>query len=110
MFSGEQIRSNEFSSTVLETARRINQSIRLTRGTQLPMICRDCAAFEALMRACLLKNFVRPSIQRTNPIIRKKKQNYRFAIDLAHISIAKLGWLRVAPTHKANAQGRTLCA
>jgi hypothetical protein len=32
------------------------------------------------------------------PIIRTKKQNYCFAIDLAHISIAKFGWLRVAPT------------
>jgi hypothetical protein len=32
------------------------------------------------------------------PIIRTKKQNYRFALDLAHISIAKLGWLSVAPT------------
>jgi hypothetical protein len=87
-------------SAVPETARRINQSTRLTRGTQLPMICRDYAAFEAPMCECLLKNFVRPSIPRTNPIIRTKKQNYRFAIDLAHISIAKLGWLRVAPTHK----------
>jgi hypothetical protein len=32
------------------------------------------------------------------PFIRTKKQNYRFAIDLAHISIAKFGWLGVAPT------------
>ena len=32
-------------------------------------------------------------------IIHAEKQNYTFAIDLAHISIAKFGWLRVAPTH-----------
>jgi hypothetical protein len=82
-----------------DTARQMNQSARLTRRALPPMICRYCAAFEAVMRACFSKNFVRPPVPRTNPIIRTKKQNYSFAIDLAHISIAKFGWLCVTPTH-----------
>jgi hypothetical protein len=75
----------------------MNHSAALTRGTLLPMICRDCAAFEARMCVRLPKNFVRHAVPRTNPIIRTKRQNYCFAIDLAHISIAKSVWLRVAP-------------
>ena len=86
-------------SAVPATARRINRSARLTRGTMLAMICRDYAAFEFNMRACLSRNFVRPAVPRTDPLSRTKKQNYNSAIELAHISIAKLGWLCIAPTH-----------
>jgi hypothetical protein len=63
------------------------------------MICRDCAALEAGMCVRLPKNFVQRAVPRTNLIIRTKKQNYCFAIDLAHISIAKLGWLCAPRQH-----------
>ena len=81
------------------TARRMNRSVVLTRGTLSPMICRDCDTFKTGMCARLPKDFVQQAVPRTNPIVRTKKQNYSFAIDLAHISIAKFGWLSVAPTH-----------
>ena len=50
------------------------------------------------MRTCLSKNILRPAIPRRKLIMHAKKQNYSFAIDLAHISVAKYGWLCVAPT------------
>ena len=85
-------------SGAFQAARRIIQSPAPTRGTLSQMICRDCAALEAMMCVRLPKNFVRCTVPRMIPIIRAKKQNYSFAIDLAHISFAKFGWLSVAPT------------
>jgi hypothetical protein len=53
------------------------------------------------MCACVSKNFVWPGFPRTNSIIRAEKQNYNSAIELAHISIAKFGWLSVTQSRSA---------
>ena len=86
--SREQMHPNGFCSGFPEPARR---TATLTRETLLASMCRYCAVFKAALRAHLAEISVRPVIRRTNPIIHMKKQNYSFAIDLAHISIAKLG-------------------
>jgi hypothetical protein len=90
------MRPNEFRSGVPKTARRKNESATPTRGTLVPMICRDCAAFEAELRTLVSKNLVRAAVPRTKMIIRMHLQNKNSPIHATHISIAKIGWLGVA--------------
>src|ERR1700722_17437118 len=70
---------------VPDPARQINQSARLTRGTLSAMICRDCAAHKAALRARVAENFVRDAIHGMKLIIRAQKQKHSFPIS-RHIS------------------------